>query len=681
MKFKYLVPTIMLLILLTLAVVSAVTGVLQTDRFWSNSAHTNPVTGVQEIIYTCSNSECSSKGGLVLNKNTGSSNELTFEYPYNPSSTKNNPDYYSHFSFKECYLPKEYVEWVWGYGVHVDYDYHMRKVQSCHSPIDSFSVTNRNYVNEPVVVEMIADLNAEAQSAFTDLELNWFPEGYEDSYSVETRATLEILNNQQEVIYTDYVDMNILMDTSENVHFEWTPSVEGVYIARITTDVTDCQCSSSFEEYVEKEFTVFPERPANECYTLINNLEAEPQFAQQGDLITFIFDKISNYVNTNHDETPVKTRVDYKISKDSIIVFSDNLLLDENPNSNDPVIISFEWTPEMGGMFGVSVTGIAESVLCVGKTNPEDISTMSYFVEGIEEPECEIDSDCGSPEYSNDFCEGGDVHREVTTPICAEGECLTEVTDELVEWCEYGCELGVCLPEPIEPECETNSECGENSFIGESYCKCKNVWKEFIEYNCNYPGTLDSYCSNEIIEKLFQTCEFGCEEGACLPEPQECEIDSDCGEPYYGDEYCQGNDVVKDLITPVCAQGFCSTEITTETVEECDYDCEDGECVEEEDDKKSESTGMKKLFFECEPLWQCGHWSDCYESMMFRECKDINHCNQEFYYNKPIESMGCEIQKIEPVLEEPVNWFWILIGVLILLIILIILLILKNRNL
>ena len=165
-----------LITLMSLSFIIALTGVTQTDIFYDGST-SNPVTNVQEIIYTCSNSNCSSQGTLVHNLNTGNSNSITFEYPYNRYSTENNPDYYSHFSFASCYLPKEYKEWVWGSEASVEYDYHMNKVKDCRSPIDSFSVTNDNYVNEPVIVNMAATLKADAHSAFTDLQLKWFPAG------------------------------------------------------------------------------------------------------------------------------------------------------------------------------------------------------------------------------------------------------------------------------------------------------------------------------------------------------------------------------------------------------------------------------------------------------------------------------------------------------------------------
>jgi len=373
---------LILISILSLTTIYAVTGIIQTDIFYDGST-LNPVTNVQETLYTCSDSNCLTQGNLIHNLNTGSSNSITIEYPYNPSSTQLNPDYYSHFSFAQCYLPKEYKEWVWGSGESVQYDYYMNKVESCYSPIDSFSITNENYANEPVIINMKALLGADVHSAFTDKELNWFPAGYEDYYSVETKVTLKIYDLNDNVVYEDHEDLNILMDTSEDVEFDWAPTIEGNYRAVVETDVTDCQCESSFKQSAEKEFSVWPDRPENECYTIVNDLEANPSFPIQGEVMTFTFNKISNYADNNFDKTPIPTKVTYEIAEGGNIVFSDNQVLNSNPNSDDYKEFSFNWTPTKGGDFQARVIGFAKSSLCEGKTNPNDISILNFFVNGI----------------------------------------------------------------------------------------------------------------------------------------------------------------------------------------------------------------------------------------------------------------------------------------------------------
>jgi len=370
--------------LILIPIVLAVTGVIQTDTFYDSST-SEGLTNVQSILFKCNDSNCDSIGSQILNLSSGASNTITFEYPYNPSSTESNRDYYAHYIFAQCYLPKEYVESIWGYGANLNYDYNFNKAASCHSPIDSFSVTNSNYVNEPVVVNVLANLEADAHSAFTNLLLSFVPSGFEDYYSAETKITLEILNSAGNVVHTESQTFEILQDTSQNVQFTWTPSTQGDYTARVKTEITDCQCQSSFEQNSQREFKVWAERPQNACYTIINDLEAVPEFAQEDETVNVNFNKISNYADNSFAKTPVETRVKYEITdSNNNVVFTNNSLLSANPNSNDTKNIAFSWVPDFGGNFNIKVTGVAENSLCDGKTNPEDTAILGFFVKSAE---------------------------------------------------------------------------------------------------------------------------------------------------------------------------------------------------------------------------------------------------------------------------------------------------------
>ncbi|MBR9702304.1 hypothetical protein GOV13_05285 [Candidatus Pacearchaeota archaeon] len=356
--------------------VSAITGVQFVDSFWDDS-NSLAVTGVQEVIYKCSDSACSSQGSLITSVNSGGSNQITIEFPYNPSSTENNQDYYAHFTFKDGYLPMEYIDNIWGYGVTNNYNYRLLKETSCQAPIDSFSVTNQNFANEPVVINMVAELGANTDSAFTDLRIPWFPVGYADHYSVETRVTLEVLDGSDNVVYTDTEDLNILMDTTENAQFVWTPTTQGNYRARVRTDVIDSQCSQSntVQDTSSKDFVVLPNRPQDECYTILNNLETE----QSGTTFKILFDKISNYASDAFVKTAVPTRLAYQIADGPILLYTNNILLSANSNTVDPQAIEIDWTPPYDENFEVQITGVAESAFCSGVANPAETATLSFF--------------------------------------------------------------------------------------------------------------------------------------------------------------------------------------------------------------------------------------------------------------------------------------------------------------
>ncbi len=342
---------------------------------FEDSSSGEGINGVRYLLYKCPNEVCESVDSLVFDLNSGSNDFVTYEYPSIDYS------YYGAYMYKECYLPYQDSYWNSGSGETYPWTYSLEKKASCRAPIDSFSVTNDNYVNEPLVINMLSSLDAETSSAFRDSGIypRFLPSGFDDYYSAETSVTLEIVDSSGDVIYTDIVDLNIFMDSSEEVEFSWMPTVEGDYTARVTSKVTDCQCQSDIEAFSEKEFVVWPARPSNACYSVLNNLEATPEVPIAGDLVTVVFDKISNYAANDFSKTPIPTRVVYEIFQDGDTVYTDNLLIGANADSFNPEDVSFTWTPVLGGSYNIRVTGVAESALCNSLTNPEEVLVLDYY--------------------------------------------------------------------------------------------------------------------------------------------------------------------------------------------------------------------------------------------------------------------------------------------------------------
>lgn len=163
---------------------------------------------------------------------------------------------------------------------------------------------------------------------------------------------------------------------------------------------------------------------------------------------------------------------------------------------------------------------------------------------------------------------------------------------------------------------------------------------------------------------------------------KECETDNDCGESYYENNYCEGNNIYRNLITPFCDEGVCGVKVVKELIEECKKKCKDGMCIEEKSKEKRSNIRSKNIFtrtdFGCEPNWKCMGWGECIEGIMTRICEDLNHCGTE--YNKPLERVGCQKEIIKSsLIEEKENNLFLIIGIVIAIILLIILLILFLR--
>ncbi len=365
------------------------TGITEVDNFYDMS--NQPLTNVRNVFYHCSGAyinpqgemRCTSVGSLLYDLNSGASNSMIFQYPYNPLSTASNPDYYAQYVFKDCYIPHDYIKYVWGQGATLNFDYNFYKVKSCHSPIDSFSITNTNYANEPVIINMNVVAEADAKGAFKDYNNGevWYPPF--GDYTTETKITFSVRDNLGNLAYIQSKIVNISWDSSMNVQFSWTPLIQGNYTAKMETEVIDCQCESNFKESSEKEFLVWPARPKDECYTILNDLEASPNPATSGNPIMISFNKISNYADNLFAKTATPTNISYEIKEGTILVSSGNLLISANSNTNDYQKITLPWTPSQGGNYNIKITGIAQSPLCLGKTNPVDTAILGIFVSDI----------------------------------------------------------------------------------------------------------------------------------------------------------------------------------------------------------------------------------------------------------------------------------------------------------
>ncbi len=134
----------------------------------------------------------------------------------------------------------------------------------------------------------------------------------------------------------------------------------------------------------------------------------------------------------------------------------------------------------------------------------------------------------------------------------------------------------ICEEECYEPECCDDEDCGiDHCLGGPNYCLDGNVYQDFIVYTCNNPGQVDAYCSSEIVPWLIEECDCNCENGECLS----------CPEPFCGDnilnlgiEECDdGNNINGDGCSSVCEIEYCGDEIINNN-EECEFDedCEQG---------------------------------------------------------------------------------------------------------
>ena len=224
-----------------------------------------------------------------------------------------------------------------------------------------------------------------------------------------------------------------------------------------------------------------------------------------------------------------------------------------------------------------------------------------------------IDDDCdGLIDEGSSLCGNNQVCQNgMCTPItcyndidCNDNNAMT--SDSCIN---PGTTTSYCIHNPIN--CNSNTQCGTNKFLNQLTCKDGNVFDKYITFTCNNPGSTSSYCSNSVTDKVKVLCTSGqvCSNGACVPvacsddtdcndndqttidkcnypgtaqsycshNPVNCNSNSQCGtNGYFGNNFCQGDDVFQNYITYTCVSpGTENSHCTNSTVAKIKSDCDD----------------------------------------------------------------------------------------------------------
>ena len=140
---------------------------------------------------------------------------------------------------------------------------------------------------------------------------------------------------------------------------------------------------------------------------------------------------------------------------------------------------------------------------------------------------CRENSDCGEVRFIEEpFCSASNVvSRIAEVPVCNnrgsfESFCSTINQTTVVETCSEICFEGACS----EIMCRENFDCGANGFVGQPFCVGDDVYQNFTEHTCLFPGSANSVCSERTHPELRQECPFSCFQGTCI----RCNENSDC---------------------------------------------------------------------------------------------------------------------------------------------------------
>jgi hypothetical protein len=173
-----------------------------------------------------------------------------------------------------------------------------------------------------------------------------------------------------------------------------------------------------------------------------------------------------------------------------------------------------------------------------------------------------------------------------------------------------------------EGECSYDSDCGNDGFQGNSFCIGNNVYRNFVYYTCEDANKDTSSCSSDEEDRLVETCEDSCLDGACVDLNVTCYTDADCDDSntstqdicvnpgqtnsycthnqipsilcstnadcgsdnFIGSSFCSSNDVFKNFqaftcVNPGTSFSTCTSNITQIFQQDCAYHCYSGACV------------------------------------------------------------------------------------------------------
>ncbi len=234
---------------------------------------------------------------------------------------------------------------------------------------------------------------------------------------------------------------------------------------------------------------------------------------------------------------------------------------------------------------------------------------------------CSFDSQCGTDGFIGSvFCSGDSVAQSYANYTClnpstTQSSCSLVVTNRTKQLCEDTCIAGSCVTiecynnsecddgnsstedicvhsstpqshcihNPLNITCFHDSQCGTDGFVGDPFCLGLDIFRKFRTWDCVNPGIPQSYCNFSEQNRLLRTCEEACVIGAC--QDIDCFTNQDCGiDGYVEDPFCIGDNIYRMFeefmcVFPGLPGSYCSSELTPQFTDECDYACLSGTCI------------------------------------------------------------------------------------------------------
>jgi hypothetical protein len=180
-------------------------------------------------------------------------------------------------------------------------------------------------------------------------------------------------------------------------------------------------------------------------------------------------------------------------------------------------------------------------------------NVLEYYCNGNYKANTTVN--CGSDEYSSNYCVGDLRYRNFTDYFCSSGQCGISITQQNLD------------------------DCNSYDGYGANYCLNSSVYKNYNNYYCT-----GGSCNYTTTPEMVEYCTYGCSNATCMSPPNSCS-DSDFGllynvtgtvsgysggSSYNYTDYCQNSMNLTEY--------YCSGTTPYSTVHVCPV-CSSGRCV------------------------------------------------------------------------------------------------------
>src|SRR3989344_4062047 len=227
----------------------------------------------------------------------------------------------------------------------------------------------------------------------------------------------------------------------------------------------------------------------------------------------------------------------------------DDDCFDQNPNTQDTCInpgtidsFCFHGNIACNNNLDCGVNMFIGSLYCSENDILQNFLDYSCVNPGNTNSYCALTSE---PTKRNE-CENACINAGICVECNEDSDC-EDNNSATVDKCEFpGHFFARCVN--LIPICRVNSDCGADRDTGEFFCVGDDVYVNHLSFSCLEPDTFNSSCISDIGQRLVQNCQFGCNNGQCLPPVHDVGFDTSLSNSVNGVrlEFENGTDILEN---------------------------------------------------------------------------------------------------------------------------------------